>query len=76
MNEKIISILLELRPEFDFTKDINFIEEGMLDSFDVVNLVDELENNFDIVIDGTDILPENLCSIESIVKLINKSKKK
>lgn len=76
MNEKIISILQELRPEFDFTNDVNFIEQGMLDSFDVVSLVDEMENNFDIVIDGTDILPENFCSIENISELINKSKKK
>ena len=76
MNEKIISILQELRPEFDFTNDVNFIEQGMLDSFDVVSLVDEMENNFDIVIDGTDILPENFCSIENISALINKSKKK
>ena len=36
MKEKIIKILTELRPEFDFTDEsFNFIEEGMLDSFDV-----------------------------------------
>ena len=37
MKEKIIAILSDLRPEFDFTDEsLNFIEEGMLDSFDVV----------------------------------------
>ena len=36
MREKIISILSELRPEFDFSEPVNFIEEGMLDSFDIV----------------------------------------
>ncbi len=36
MKEKIIAILSDLRPEFDFTDEsLNFIEEGMLDSFDV-----------------------------------------
>ena len=45
MKEQIIKILTELRPEFDFTQEgVNFIEEGMLDSFDMVNLVSELDS--------------------------------
>ena len=43
MKAKITAILSEIRPEFDFTKDVNFIEEGMLDSFDVVSLVSSLD---------------------------------
>jgi len=74
MKEKIISILSELRPEFDFTESVNFIEEGMLDSFDIVNLVDELETHFDFKIDGTDVIPENFSSIDSIAAVIEKSK--
>jgi hypothetical protein len=38
MKDKVISILTEIRPEFDFTQSVNFIEEGFLDSFDVFNL--------------------------------------
>ena len=74
MKEKIISILSELRTEFDFTESVNFIEEGMLDSFDIVNLVDELETQFDFKIDGTDVIPENFSSIDSIAAVIEKSK--
>lgn len=73
MREKIIAILSELRPEFDFTEEVDFIEEGMLDSFDVVNLVTELDSTFGISIDGVDILPENFASIESIEKLLKKN---
>lgn len=74
MKEKIIKILTDLRPEFDFTDEsLNFIEEGMLDSFDVVSLVDALDTEFNIVIDGVDILPENFSSIENIIKLLKKS---
>ena len=73
MKEKIIEILTELRPEFDFTEEVNFIEEGMLDSFDVVNLVDELDSTFGISIDGVDILPENFASIEAITNLLIKN---
>lgn len=74
MKEKIIKILTDLRPEFDFTDEsINFIEEGMLDSFDVVSLVDALDTEFNIVIDGVDIVPENFSTLESIVKLLRKN---
>lgn len=73
MKEKIVEILTGLRPEFDFNKDVDFIEEGMLDSFDVVTLVTELEEIFGITIDGVDILPENFSSVKNIENLINKS---
>ena len=59
MKERILKILSGLRPEFDFTMDVNFIEEGILDSFDVINLVTALDSEFGISIDGTDVLPEN-----------------
>ena len=65
MKEQIFKILTELRPEFDFTQEgVDFIEEGMLDSFDLVTLVSELDNTFGISIDGVDILPENFSSVE------------
>ena len=73
MKEQIIKILTDLRPEFDFTQDVNFIEEGMLDSFDVVNLVSELDSTYGISIDGVDILPENFATLDSIEQLLKKN---
>ncbi len=73
MKEKIISILNELRPEFDFNEPVNFIEEGMLDSFDVINLVNELDSQFGISIDGVDVLPENFSSVDNIIRLLQKN---
>lgn len=74
MKEKIISILTEIRPEFDFTdENLNFIDEGMLDSFDVVSLVDALDTEFDIVIDGMDITQENFSSLANIMELLKKN---
>ena len=73
MREKLLQILTDLRPEFDFTEDVNFIEEGMLDSFDVVSLVDALDTEFNIVIDGMDIIPENFSSLDSIQELLKKN---
>lgn len=73
MKEEIIAILNDLRPEFDFNESVNFIKEGMLDSFDVINLVNELDSKFDISIDGVDVMPENFSSIESIENLLHKN---
>ena len=73
MREKIISILSESRPVFASSEPVNFIEEGMLDSFDIVTLVDTLDTEYDIVIDGIDIIPENFDSLDSIVRLLQKN---
>lgn len=70
MEHKIIEILNELRPEFNFSDTVNFIEEGMLDSFDVIRLVVELDNTFGISISGLDIIPENFSGIDKIVELL------
>ena len=76
MKEKIIEILAELRPEFDFTEEgVDFIEEGMLDSFDIVSLVDEIEDKFGVAIGGSDVLPENFASIDNICETIERNKK-
>lgn len=74
MKEQIIKILTDLRPEFDFTQDgVDFIEDGMIDSFDMIALVSELDSHFNISIDGVDIIPENFCSIEAIERLLKKN---
>ena len=73
MKEKIIAILNELRPEFNFTEGVDFIEEGMLDSFDIVSLVDELEETFAIKIEGIDVIPSNFSTVDNIIALLKKS---
>lgn len=74
MKKQIIKILMELRPEFDFTQEgVNFIEEGMLDSFDLVALVSELDNTFGISIDGIDIVSDNFSSVDAIANLLVKN---
>ena len=73
MKKKIIDFLTEIRPEFDFEASSNFIEEGMLDSFDIVSLVVSLDEEFGISIDGTEILPENFTNVDSIFHLLIKN---
>ena len=71
--KSIAEILKEIRPEFDFTASLDFISDGMLDSFDIVTLVSSLDKNFGVSIPGTEILPENFTNIQTIEVLLRKS---
>ena len=73
MNEKILGILKEIRPEFEFEGVEDFFEEGMLDSFDLVTLVSELDKAFGTRIDGVDIIPENFMNVDAIANLMKKN---
>jgi acyl carrier protein len=74
MKTEILEILQETRPESDFSNSDDFITGALLDSFDIVVLVDELENKFGVKIEGVKILPENFVSIDAIIRLIESSK--
>jgi len=71
--DKLYEILQEIRPELDFRAIDSFASSGYLDSFDIVSLVSELEDQYDILIDALDIVPENFDSIEAIAALVEKS---
>lgn len=75
MRNKIYLILENIRPEVNFKSTTNFITEGHLDSFDIVSLVSALDEEFNISIDGTDIIPENFETIDSIILLVTKFRK-
>lgn len=75
MENEILEILKELKPEEDFQNSESFIDDELLDSFDVITLMSMLEEKYGIVIDGLDIVPENFESIETIIRLINRSKR-
>lgn len=67
-------VLKSFKPEVDFTQSNNFLEDGLLDSFDVIALTEELEDSYGISIKGTDILPEHFSNVASIEALIAKSR--
>ena len=70
--EEIINILNEVKPGVDFAKWKNLIEEEILDSFDIVNLVSKLDEEFDIEITPADLIPENFSSAEAIKNLVDR----
>jgi acyl carrier protein len=71
MEKIILDTLLEIRPEGEFLKSENFILDGLLDSFDMVILVSDLDKKFHISIEGIDIVVNNFTNIKSIKTLIS-----
>lgn len=70
---KIYEMLAEIKPEEDFKASEDYIDEGLLDSFDLIALIDMLEEEYKISVDVLDIIPENFCNAEAIVALVKKS---
>lgn len=70
--EKLLEILKEIKPGVDFEKEENLIDGGILTSFDIVRLVVEIGNEFDIEISPLHIIPENFKSAKTIMALIEK----
>lgn len=70
--DELLDILKDLKPGVDFENQTNLIEDRILDSLDVMNLVVELNDEFDIEITPLDILPENFKSVETMFSLITR----
>ena len=72
MIEDIYRILEEIKPEADFRNSDNFIDEMLLESMDIICLVEKLENKYGFQFDLMDLLPETFESAESIAEAVKK----
>ncbi len=70
--EKLIEILNDLHPDVDFESETALIDDGILDSLDIVTLITEINDSFDVSIPAEEIIPDNFNSAEAIMALINK----
>lgn len=69
--EKIYDLLQEIRPEIDFTESSDYISDGLLDSYDILELISNLMDTYQIEIDPLDIIPENFQNIDTIWQLVD-----
>ena len=70
--EALLNILTELHPEVDFETCTTLIDDKILDSFDIVTLVSEIDGEFDVAIPAEELVPENFNSAQALFKLIEK----
>ena len=68
--EELLEILSALRPDVDFERESGLIDRAVIDSFDIVRIVGECNDAFDIEIDVDDLLPENFNSAAAMWELI------
>ena len=72
MREQVLEILLDVVPDVDFENEVDLVNDKIIDSFAVVAMVNELNDELDIDIPSREILPENFYSLDTIVKLVEK----
>ena len=70
--EALLDILRDLHPEVDFETNERLIDDHILDSFDIVALIADINNEFDIAIPAEEIIPENFNSAKALYSLIER----
>ena len=75
MQNEILELLEDLKPGEIFSESKTLVDDGILDSFDIISLVSMLEEKYSIAVDGLDIIPENFQNVDAIINLVKNSKK-
>ncbi len=70
--EKVIEILTDLHPDVDFASEESLIDDGILDSLDIVSLVAAIDTEFGVTVPAEEIIPENFNSANALWALITK----
>lgn len=66
MNDRLLTILNDIRAGQDYSAAEDFFAQGVLDSVDLTTLVASLEANYGVFVDVDEIVPENLRNVTAI----------
>lgn len=72
--EELLNLLAEIRPDVDFENEEALIDDGLLDSFDVVSIISEIDDKFGVQIRITELDPESFNSVDNLWNLIQSLK--
>ncbi len=70
--EKLLKILKEIKPRVDFENETALIENGILNSFDMIQIINAISDEFVIDISAAEIVPENFNSIKAMWNMIQR----
>ena len=70
--EELIEILEDLHPEVDFETCDTLVDDKILDSFDIITIISEINETFDVVIPAEEIIPDNFNSVEALYALVTR----
>lgn len=74
MKEKLLAMLKEIRPDVSFEEEKSLIDNDVLDSFDIISIIQAMDDTFGVAIDVDDLEPANFNSYEAMLELIKKRK--
>jgi acyl carrier protein len=69
---ELLEILENLHPEVDFDTCTTLIDDKILDSFDIITIISEINEEFDVVIPAEEIIPENFNSAQALYELVTR----
>ena len=72
--ETVLQILHEINSDIDSSNQDDLIDSGLLNSLDIMGLISDLEDAFDIEISMEEVIPENFNSAEAIYALVTRLK--
>ncbi|SHI94627.1 Phosphopantetheine attachment site [Butyrivibrio fibrisolvens DSM 3071] len=72
MDENFISILSEIKEDVDFENETALIDDGILDSFDILQIISALNEEYDISIPASEIVPDNFNSAKSLWAMVER----
>lgn len=70
--DELLEILLDLHPEVDYDTEDGLIDNGILDSFDIITIISEIADAFDVVVPAKEIIPENFNSAQALWDMITR----
>lgn len=70
--EELIKLLKSVREDIDFKECTTLVDEGILDSFDIVEIINVIDDEYDIEVPAIEIVPENFNSAEAILNMIHR----
>jgi len=70
--EKLINVLQGIKPDIDFENCSSLIDDELLDSFDIITIVSELSEAYDVSIPASEITPENFNSAQALYSMVKR----
>ena len=70
--EELLESLGELHPDVDFESETQLVDDGILDSLDIVSLIGEIKRVFDVTVTAGDIIPDNFNTVQAMMALIER----
>lgn len=68
--ERIIELLTEIKEDIDYENETALIDDELLDSFDILQIISALDDEFDISIPAAMIIPQNFNSVEALWNMV------